>query len=52
MLAGALGVNVAEGLDKQELATELAWETEEGAWELTVAFPAKLQDWGLRLLAS
>ncbi len=51
-LEGALGVKAAEGLDKQELAAALAFETEEGAFLLTVAFPEKSHDCGLRALAS
>lgn len=49
---GALGVKIAEGLVKQELTAALAFVMEEGAFLLTVAFPAKSQDCGLRLLAS
>ena len=31
VVAGALGMKVAEGFAKHELATALAWDTEEGA---------------------
>jgi len=40
--AGALGVNVAEGSEMQELAAALAAEADVGALALTVPFPAKL----------
>lgn len=48
---GAVGMEVAETLAKQELAAALAAPTSEGAALLTVALPAKLQDWGFRWLA-
>lgn len=48
---GALGVNVAEGFDTHELATEAA-DTDEDAWLFTVAFPSKLHDCTLRFVAS
>jgi len=50
--AGAVGVKVAAGLDTQEVAAEFAADAEEGARGLTVPFPAKLQAWASRLLAS
>src|SRR5262245_41190433 len=49
---GAEGTNVAEGLDKHELAAAFAADTEDGAVGLTVPLPLKLQAWGSRLLAS
>jgi len=49
LLAGAVGVKTAAALAKHELATALA---EAEALELTVAFPAKLHDWGFLLVAS
>jgi hypothetical protein len=47
VVAGAVGVNTADGLDKHELAATFAAETVAGAWELIVPFPAKLQASGL-----
>jgi hypothetical protein len=52
LVAGVVGVKVAEGLDKHELAAVLAAETLEGASALTVPFPAKLHASGLCPLAS
>ena len=51
-VAGVVGVNVAEGSDKHELAAEFAADTDDGAEGLTVPFPAKAQEAGLRLFAS
>jgi len=50
-LAGAVGVKTADPLAKHAVAAALAELTSEGAAVLTVAFPAKLHDTGLRLLA-
>jgi hypothetical protein len=47
-----VGVNTAPGLETQELAAAPAEETLEGAFELTVPLPAKLQDWTFLLVAS
>ena len=49
--AGAVGVKVAEPLARHEVAAAFAALTSEGAALLTVAFPAKLHETGLRLLA-
>ena len=51
LVAGAVGVNTDDALAKHDVAAALAAATSEGAVLLTVALPAKLQDWGLRLLA-
>jgi hypothetical protein len=40
---GAVGTNVALGLDRQEVAAALAAETLDGARGLTVPFPPKSQ---------
>lgn len=48
---GAVGVAVAGIFDKHEDAAAFAAPTSEGAALLIVAFPAKLQDCELRLLA-
>lgn len=50
-LAGAVGVNTADPLAKQAVAAAFAELMSEGAELLIVAFPEKLQDRGLRLLA-
>lgn len=50
-VAGALGVNVAEGFETHEVATAAA-DTLDGAWLLIVAFPEKSQDCAFRLVAS
>lgn len=52
VVAGALGVNVAEGLEIHEEAAALAADADDGAALLTVALPLKLHDCGLRLLIS
>lgn len=49
--AGAVGVKVAEPLARHEVAAAFAEFTSEGAALLTVAFPAKSHETGLRLLA-
>jgi len=51
LVAGADGVKTAAALAKHELATAEA-ETVAETEGLTVAFPAKLQDWGFLLVAS
>jgi len=51
LVAGADGVKTAAALAKHELATAEA-ETVAEIEGLTVAFPAKLQDWGFLLVAS
>ena len=51
LVAGADGVKTAAALAKHELATALA-ETVAETEGLTVAFPAKLHDWGFLLVAS
>ena len=48
---GALGTNVPVALERQELATRLAFE-EDDALEFTVPFPPKLHAWALRFSAS
>jgi hypothetical protein len=49
--AGALGVNVAAALERHDVAAaDMAAGA--GAFGTTVAFPAKLQDWALRFVAS
>jgi hypothetical protein len=50
-LAGAVGVNMDCALARQDEAAALAAAVSEGAVLLSVALPAKLQDWGLRLVA-
>lgn len=49
--AGAVGVKVADPLARHDVAAAFAALTSEGAALLTVAFPAKEQETGLRLLA-
>jgi len=49
--AGAVGVNTDAAFAKHDVAAALAEATLEGAVLLRVALPAKLQDWGLRLVA-
>lgn len=49
---GADGVKTADGFVRQELAAAFAPETDEGAFWLMVAFPLKLHDVALRLVAS
>jgi hypothetical protein len=49
--AGDVGVNTDAAFAKHDVAAALAAATSEGAVLLTVALPAKLQDWGLRLFA-
>jgi len=51
VLDGALGTNVPVALERQELATRVAFEEDE-ALALTVPFPPKLHAWALRLFAS
>jgi len=50
-LAGALGVNVAEGFETHEVAAAAA-DTLDGALLFSVAFPAKLHDWAFSFVAS
>jgi hypothetical protein len=50
--AGEDGVNVDGCAARQEDAAEAAEALLAGAEGFTVAFPAKLQDWALRLVAS
>jgi hypothetical protein len=50
--AGAVGVNVAPALLRQELTAAFAAATLLGAAGLMVAFPAKLQDSRFRLVVS
>ena len=51
LVAGADGVKTAAALAKHELATAEA-ETVAETEGLTVAFPAKLHDWGFLLVTS
>ena len=51
LVAGADGVKTAAALAKHELATAVAERVAETEG-LTVAFPAKLHDWGFLLVAS
>jgi hypothetical protein len=51
-VAGDVGVNVPDGLDKQELAAAFAADTEDGAARFTVPFPSKEQAIAWRLFAS
>ena len=51
VLDGAVGTNVPVALERQELATTVAFEEDE-ALAFTVPFPPKLHAWALRLFAS
>jgi hypothetical protein len=50
--AGAVGVNVACALERQEVAAAAATADEAGGLGTIVAFPLKSQDAGLRLVIS
>lgn len=49
---GKDGVKVVCVLSKHWVTAEFSADAEPGAAELIVAFPPKLQDWGLRFVAS